>query len=101
MLRVTVDEVEYDIRFWHYRWRSHAYRMGESSIGYTSCSIVVPENLPPVAIKFAYCSNKDNFCRAIGRKISLGRALIAAFPDKEDRRFIWEQYFKKLGVVHQ
>ena len=99
-MNVTVDDLEYEIMFRHSQVReNYPGRFGIS--GSTICFITVSENHPEVAVGAALCSSKDNFCRATGRKISLGRALLKAFPNKEDRRYIWEQYFKKMGVVHQ
>jgi len=90
MLSVKVDELEYDIGFKHWR-----YDVPLNTCGSTECRITVPDNALAVSFGHAHCSIKDNFSRAIGRKVSLGRALIAAFPDKEDRRYVWEQYFLK------
>ena len=104
MMRVTVKGSHYEIKFRHVIHKGGAWYRG-----HTDCS--VSEGMTNIDGKFigvglvvlanTYCSAKDNFCRATGRKISLGRALLKAFPDKEDRRFIWQQYFKKMGVVHQ
>jgi len=41
---------------------------------------------------FALCSNKDNFSRDTGRKISLARALKASQIPKEERLKVWEAY---------
>lgn len=43
----------------------------------------------------AYCHTNDNFCRAIGRKLSLARALYIASPDKEFRRAAWMAYLHR------
>jgi len=37
----------------------------------------------------AWCSKKDQFCKSIGRKISLRRAI--AGMEREHRKEIWEQ----------
>jgi len=41
--------------------------------GLTIC-LLENENMEPVAIGYAFCSTQDNFCRKIGRQISLSRA---------------------------
>lgn len=105
MLRISVRTKEYEIKFRH---NSNLYPSTQYR-GYTDCFVNKPDavidgqviSYDIVGSATAWCSIKDNFSRATGRKISLGRALLKAFPDKEDRRYIWEQYFKKLGVVHQ
>ena len=37
----------------------------------------------------AVCSKQDHFNYATGRKVSLTRALRAAFPDKKHRTYAW------------
>lgn len=59
----------------------------------TQCFIRKQDTL--IATGFASCSDSDNFERAIGRKVSLSRALRNAGFDKITRRFIWEHYFEK------
>ena len=55
----------------------------------TECIIKTEDN-EPMNIDLALCSIKDNFCRAIGRKISLARAM--RYFDKSIRKEIWEAY---------
>jgi len=43
----------------------------------------------------SYCSIKDQFCKETGRKLALTKA-IKSFP-KDERRQIWDQYFKITG----
>jgi len=40
----------------------------------------------------ALCHKKDQFCKAIGRKLSLARALRKAGLSKEQRAKVWEDY---------
>ena len=46
-----------------------------------------------VAVGIAYKHSRDKFDKVTGRRIAFGRALQAAFPDKDDRRLAWVQYF--------
>ena len=40
----------------------------------------------------ALCHKKDQFCKAVGRKLSLARALRIAGLSKEQRKQVWEDY---------
>jgi hypothetical protein len=57
-----------------------------------------------VAEGVSVCSEKDNFCKAVGRKLAFARALLNAFPEAEGkpiRAIIWSQYlhiFQPKGV---
>lgn len=47
------------------------------------------------------CSVRDNFCKAIGRKLALTRALCSLGPtlSKTDRAAIWEGYLRRAEAV--
>jgi hypothetical protein len=47
---------------------------------------------------YSSCSDKDQFSRRIGRKISLSRAISATPWDKEFRKTLWDMYFHIAGV---
>ncbi len=97
MLIVKVKGVEYKIGFKHVKFeRDEDAGFVPMIRGYTRCHVFTLDLLCNSSAALALCSIKDNFSRATGRKISLGRALLKAFPDKEDRRYVWEQYFRKL-----
>jgi len=55
-------------------------------------------NNRPIAMGSAICSLKDNFCKSIGRKLSLTRAIETAKKngeiDKNISKKIWEIYRK-------
>jgi len=59
---------------------------------YVKCEI--EESGILVGIGFAYCSKKDQFNKAKGRKVALRKALERF--SKEDRTLIWEEYFKHV-----
>lgn len=83
MLNVIVRDRELKISFYH-------------DVPYeTQCFIHSGEKL--VATGYASCSDKDNFDRKVGRKLSMSRALLHAHLSKEERKFIWGEYFSKLG----
>ena len=69
----------------------------------TFCALMFPEadskeyedrDLDEVSfgIGVAYCSEEDNFERAVGRKLALTRALRDSDFTKEERAMIWETY---------
>ena len=45
----------------------------------TDCNVLVEKNgeVEEISNNSAFCSNKDNFSKATGRKVSMGRALLA------------------------
>lgn len=50
-----------------------------------------------IATGIAYCNTRlDQFKHSTGRKIALGRALIATGLDYWERQAFWEEYFKKF-----
>lgn len=73
----------------------------------TSCFIEGDGEETPQPIGMAFCSQGDNFCKEVGRKQSLARALFARFPhsqvrevDEEHyviRKMFWENYFSRGG----
>ena len=75
------------------KWRHHSSYLineKESRLPHTVCFIINNEN--EESIGCALCNPKDNYCRAIGRKLSLARAMKAAKLPKEERTVIWEIY---------
>lgn len=48
-----------------------------------------------IAVGYAICSEKDNYSKEIGRKISLTRALKSCEFPKSDRKYIWDKYFSR------
>lgn len=44
----------------------------------------------------AVCSMKDNFCKAVGRKLAFARALLNSHLGKEERSKVWDEYLKKF-----
>jgi hypothetical protein len=68
----------------------------------TKCKITeIETNL--IAQGFAFCSNKDQFNKDIGRKISMKNALMSGFTtdlevlniNKEKRTIFWKTYFNR------
>ena len=70
------------------RWR-YAKAFGQH-MGTTEC-IISTENTE-MGKEIAVCHEKDNFCRATGRKLSLTRAMESVRLTKEERKEIWEAY---------
>ena len=50
---------------------------------------------------FAHCSIKDNFNKAMGRKVSLTKALTKSGLSKESRKAVWHAYFYRGGYGHR
>jgi hypothetical protein len=67
---------------------------GESR--YTECNLM-DENKFLLATGFAFCHKKDNFSRAVGRKLALTSVLASAFVkdafDKAWKKEVWDEYF--------
>lgn len=95
-MKITVEGVSYRITFEHDR--HHA------------CTLCAIEKLREGEDKrwvqeilgagVAACSPHDHFNRAIGRKISLARAIQAAFM-RDRRKVFWEAYWKEREQVTQ
>jgi len=75
------------------------YKIGFAHIGspgtlerHTLCTIR-DENNEIVQVGRAYLHPKDNFCKAAGRRAALARTIAYFCP--EDRKAIWEQYFRE------
>jgi hypothetical protein len=60
----------------------------------TVCTIKDEHNVPYLTGKASVNTDKYNFCKEIGRKLSLARA-IANLPSKADRTIIWQAYFSR------
>lgn len=54
------------------------------------------EGLRPSADGRAYCHIYDQFRKSVGRKISFTRALYNLGFSKEERKELWEGYFKAM-----
>lgn len=62
----------------------------------TDC-VIERESGELVSIGSAFKSPRDNFSKAVGRKLALGRAL-SVLP-REERKEFWEKYFEKIGGI--
>jgi len=63
--------------------------------GRTICTITAGDKENPIVVGYgeASCSEKDNFIKEIGRRMSLTRALEMSFGDnREARKTFWETY---------
>lgn len=74
----------------------HGYVPPADFNGETICYLTFDDN-PPIEAT-AFCSIGDQFCKAVGRKISLTRALEKANIDKTERRKIWDMYLENATV---
>jgi hypothetical protein len=84
MYRVTVDGVELNIDFRH---------SCISGPPVTFCTVWAQTGqVPRFRCGSAYCSIRDQFCRATGRKLALTRA-VADLP-KHVRKAIWDGYWR-------
>lgn len=73
------------------KWK-HEHPQPDGS-GCTVCKIQLGEKILTEAE--AICSSKDQFCKDIGRKISLARALPNLALHKKERKIFWDEYFKR------
>lgn len=60
----------------------------------TICSIFSITEARFLSTEIAYTNPKDNFCRAVGRKVSLEKALGISKLDKDQRVRVMTEYFK-------
>lgn len=90
------DGTEFQLRFEHGLIEKE---YGETwQVRATSCQIILTQGTPTeVGFGLAVCSPADTFCKAKGRKLALARALKAPDFSREDRRLIWQAYFRGLN----
>lgn len=77
-------------------WFSHHNKPG--SIRYTECSIMEetgPNELKELTNSDAFCADSDNYCKAVGRKYALARALKALTSDRMFRHTAWMSYLNR------
>ena len=68
--------------------------------GCTIAEITGPKEATELITEDAICAASDNFCKAVGRKLALGRALIKLTSDRMFRRTAWMAYLNR-GKVPQ
>ena len=47
----------------------------------------------------ATCSERDQYSKAMGRKVALTKAINLLFPEKKDRAAFWEAVWKTRGEI--
>lgn len=102
-MKVTINDKEYSIYWKHLRLVEENEENGTTKLiptgGTTLCRITqLKENEADEDIYFegfAFCSEKDVYCKSIGRKHSLTRALFAMQLPKDIRRNIWNNYLNQ------
>lgn len=63
---------------------------------YTVCCVISTgegDSKKTLARSFAVCSKKDRYCKIVGEKIALSRALQSLQLDKVQRKALWDDYF--------
>lgn len=91
-MRVSVDGRE-----WVMSWQHFNHGQGRHNATLCFVKPADQEQGPyPRADGVAECVPQDQYVKAVGRKISLGRALLNLFPDnKITRRAFWEVYLAR------
>ena len=74
MQTITIDGVEYPVRYKHHRV-TDAKGVIQTKGGKTTAFVVDKENNRQIAYAEAFCSVKDNYRRPMGRKIAYGRLI--------------------------
>ena len=74
METVTIDGIEYPVRYQHHRV-TDAKGVIQTKGGRTTAYIVDKVNNRQIAFAEAFCSVKDNYRRPMGRKIAYGRLI--------------------------
>lgn len=60
----------------------------------TTCTILIgDENSGEGLVGVTYCSVKDQFSYAKGRKLALKRALEVSDLSRDERKLVWDDYF--------
>jgi len=100
MMKVEIKGNYYVVEWKHEEWITSRVVLHDmittcivSKIQNIEDNTPMPKNI--ISRADSYCSKKDQFCKNIGRKISMGRALMI-FP-KEVRKVFWETYGKEIG----
>lgn len=84
-MTIKIGEEEYRVRFFYGgRWDGRRE---------TACHILRGETA--VARGCAYCSHKDQFSKARGRKLAFARAIQSFVVLKENRLLFWEWFLSK------
>ena len=122
-MKVIINDTTYFVDWIHNNYRTldpsytnkkillkGAVTSGGQKFNSTDCFIVLPENEDGLVFSYkgqAVLSDKDNYNRNKGRKISLQKALKFAFTvkddkkillfTKEERREFWKAYYKMRG----
>ena len=96
-LRIKDGDNEIEILFDYLRdWRNPNFP--NTPKGEIATYTTIKFNNKIIVEGYALCSEKDNFCKAIGRKISLTRAIETAKKNgeinKDISKRIWEEYLK-------
>lgn len=87
-----------------FTYNGKLYRIGfkhfnkSNSVRRTECSIyeeLAPRELNELVSDDSFCHDSDNFCKATGRKLALGRALVRLTPDKGMRHTAWMAYLNR------
>ena len=101
MFVVTVEDVDYSVEFRH-QWKGKPTEtVSEEEFEGTMCVISFgpkgthPKDMQECSVGVAFLNPRDNPNRAIGRKVSLARAIDEAVFTKETRRVFWQKYLEK------
>lgn len=94
---------QYNGKFYAIWFEHHTAKGSERlpKVRWTGCTIAEilgPKDARELVTEDAICAECDNFCKATGRKISLGRALIKLTADKMFRRTAWLAYLNRGKV---
>ena len=65
-------------------------------LGTTTCIIKKWETKELIAVGVSIKHPNDSYNKAVGRKVSLGKAMWVADCPKEQRKKIWSDYFKQV-----
>jgi hypothetical protein len=96
-MKFNIDGVEYVIRFKHINRPEEGTRFTKAYL--FSSKLPIENEVGWITIGLSYCNPIDNFCRAVGRKISFTRLLenmkeLIIISSREDSRLVWEVYFE-------
>lgn len=80
-MEIVVGEKTYQVRIWY-----------SSNPAITAVELI-DQCCSVVGVGSTRCHERDQFCKATGRKIAFGRALRDCGLGRDERRSAWEQFF--------
>lgn len=89
--------VEYWVSFYHSNHTNNSSKKldnFEQKESYTKCIIENKTNPMTAGVGKAVLAKGDRFCKDMGRKLAMKRAMFGFGLNKQTRKLFWDEYFK-------